>query len=81
MKRKQNKVRVTLDLTPRSYERLERLEGLMDASSKAEVLRQALQVLEYIAEQTRDGTEFRVRRPDGSDQALVLLGSGLSSNS
>ena len=35
------KVRVTLDLSPPFYERLEQLERMVDAGTKANVIRQA----------------------------------------
>ena len=71
------KRRVTLDLTPEFYERLEQLERLVEADSKASVIRQALQLFEYIAKRTRQGDQFRAVTRDGQEETLVFLGPSL----
>ena len=72
------KVRVTLDLSPPFYERLEQLEQLVDAGTKANVIRQALQVYEYLAQKTLDGHTFKAVGKDGQEETIVFLGAGPS---
>ncbi len=79
MRRKKDatkKVRVTLDLSPPFYERLEQLEQLVDAGTKANVIRQALQVYEYLAQKTLEGHTFRAVDKDGQEEKIVFLGAG-----
>ncbi len=77
MRRKKDpekKVRVTLDLTPAFYERLEDLERLVEGGSKANVIRQALQLYEYIAQKSRNGWDFRAVK-NGDEETIVFLGA------
>lgn len=70
------KVRVTIDMTPQFNERLESLESLVEGSSKAEVIRQALQLYEYVAKRIMDGYSFQSVSKDGKRENLIfLLGS------
>jgi hypothetical protein len=68
------KIRVTLDLTENSYKRLERLEEMIEVSSKADVIRQALQLLEFIAEKKTEGYSFHMTAPGGQRVLVPLLG-------
>lgn len=79
MKKQQaaRKIRVTLDLTPQFYQRLEDLESLVEADSKASLIRQALQLYEYVAKRTVEGCSFRVVDSDGQEERLVFLGPSL----
>ena len=67
------RVRISLDLTPSFYERLEALEKLTESESKAAVIRQALQVYEFISRRTLEGCSFRAVRPDGTAENLVFF--------
>jgi predicted DNA-binding protein len=69
------KVRITLDLSPEFYNRLERLESRVGAESKAQVVREALRLYEYIASRYIEGDEFLTRAKDGTEKTIVLLGS------
>lgn len=71
---KEPKVRVTVDLSPALYERLERLTELVGAESKATVIRDALRLLEYIAQETAAGSRFLRESSGGEKEALVFLG-------
>jgi len=62
------KVRLTIDVTPEFYERLERLERRTEAGSKATVIRQALQLFEYFVLKTEEGKEIVIRTPSGGDE-------------
>lgn len=67
------KVRVSLDLPAAFNTRLEALEKLTQADSKAGLIRQALQIYEYIARKTLDGYSFRAVNPDGKEENLVFF--------
>ncbi len=71
---KDKPIRITVDLSPRFYERLERVEKLVGSTSKAEVVREALRLYEYLVTQASRGAEFQVVEA-GSDRpkALVLF--------
>ena len=72
------KIRVTLDLTPEFYGRLEKLEKLVDAGSKAQLIRQALQLYEYVAKRSVAGCKFRTVHQDGNEESIIFLGPGIS---
>lgn len=76
MKTSEKKVRVTIDLTAQFNERLEQLEVLVDANSKADIIRQALQLFEYVAKRTVEGYTFRAVSRNGREENLVFFGAG-----
>lgn len=53
----------------------------MEADSKASVLRQALQLYEYLAHKTASGHRFRAVAPDGQEETIVFLGPPLPTES
>jgi hypothetical protein len=67
------KIRVSIDLSESYYDRLGALEKLTEAETKAGVIRQALQVYEYIAKRAADGYSFRSVAPDGTEENLVFF--------
>jgi len=67
------KVRISLDLTIPFYDRLDALERITQAESKAGVIRQALQVYEYMARRIMDGYSFEAVGPDGNREKLVFF--------
>jgi Arc/MetJ-type ribon-helix-helix transcriptional regulator len=73
-KRDEKKIRVTIDLTEHSYARLQRLEEMTEVSSKADVIRQALRLLEFVAEKKAEGLEFYMKGKDKSSVMVPLLG-------
>lgn len=64
MRNERKKVRITVDLTDDYNQRLERLTDLIGAPSKADTIRDALKMLEYLAESYDDGYEFLRRKGD-----------------
>ncbi len=72
---KERKVRITVDLSPQLFGRLERLTELVGAESKATVLRDALRLLEYFAEHSSQGDRFYREAPNGDREALVVFGA------
>ncbi len=71
--RESEKKRITLDVTPEFYERLEHLERSVQARSKAEVIRDALQLYEYVADRQQAGWRFQARTEAGEIETLVFL--------
>jgi hypothetical protein len=69
----EKRTRITLDLSDRSYRRLNELAELVEADSKAAVMRQALQCFEYIAKLSTSGAEFWVHHPGGHKEKLVFF--------
>jgi hypothetical protein len=64
----ERKIRLTIDVTPEFYERLERLEKRTEVGSKATLIRQALQLFEYFVLKTEEGKEIVIRTPSGDDE-------------
>ena len=67
------KTRVTLDLSAAFYERLEKLQHLVEANTKADLIRQALQLYEYMAKKTAGGYRFRQVNPEGQEENLIFF--------
>jgi hypothetical protein len=62
---KVQKNRVQLDFAPRSMERLNALKLKTEASSYAEVVKNALRLYEALIEETESGKQFLTRDKDG----------------
>jgi Arc/MetJ-type ribon-helix-helix transcriptional regulator len=60
-----NVKRVQLDLPERSMARLQELRSKTEASSYAEVVKNALRLYEAIVTETEAGKKFFLRSPDG----------------
>jgi len=73
-KEESKKIRIALDVTPGFYERLEALEELVEGDSKASVIRQALQLYEYLVKQHLDGASFKVVPRDGPAKEIAFFG-------
>ncbi len=64
------KVRLQLDVSPAAAEQLEVLRARLDASSKAEVIRRAVQLLDYASANFAGGT---IVYRDGEGEEVPLL--------
>lgn len=64
------KVRVTLDLSPEFYKRLNELEKRTYLGNKATVIRHALTIYEHLVTLSEQGATIVIRVPDGSEEAL-----------
>lgn len=71
-KGKGDKIRITLDLTPQFYERLQQLEGKVESGSKASLIRQALQVYEFFVDKALDGYGVSLCKGDQHEQVHML---------
>lgn len=67
------KNRVQFDFPPRSMERLNALKLKTEASSYAEVMKNALRLYEALIEETESGKQFLVRDKDGSISPFRLF--------
>ena len=72
-KKSEDKIRITLDLSPEFYKRLERLTEMADAETKAEVIREALRLYEFVMKQREQGATFMVRQSDGEAKDILLV--------
>ena len=66
-------IRVSLDLSESFHKRLSELEQLTHAESKAGVIRQALQIYEFIARKTLQGYKFIAVDKDGKHENLLFF--------
>ena len=73
MARDKDTVRVSLDLSEAFHRRLSELEQLTHAESKAGVIRQALQLYEYMARKTLQGHKFISVDKNGLHESLVFF--------
>ena len=67
------KMRVQFDLTPRSMDRLNALKLKTEASSYAEVVKNALRLYEALIEEAEGGKEFLVKDQGGTVTPLRLF--------
>ena len=65
--------RVQLELPPQAMERLQRLKERTEAASYAEVIRNALRLLEALVDEHEKGSEFALKRPDGETVAYKIF--------
>jgi len=72
-KSKAHKSRVQLDFSPRAMERLNALKAKTEASSYAEVVKNALRLYEALIEEEEAGHQFLVRDKNGVVGPLRLF--------
>jgi Ribbon-helix-helix protein, copG family len=70
------KTRVTVDLSENLYARLGAMERDTGAGSKADVIRDALRLFEFLVNLAKSGAKFSVTK-DGETETIVLLGMPL----
>lgn len=68
-----DKIRLTIDLLPERHEALQRLQDLTGSSSKADVVRRALLIFEFLHKETARGANLYVEK-DGNRERVVILG-------
>ena len=66
------RIRLTLDLTPKQFAKLQGLEEETGAT-KAEIVRNALRLYTYIAERAFAGDSFRAVDKQGKSADVVLV--------
>jgi len=60
-----NKIRISLDLSRSAFDRLSALEQTTEASSKADLIRDALRLYEYLVRQAAKGAKVQCVMPTG----------------
>jgi hypothetical protein len=65
--------RINLGLSPRAAARLLMLRQKTDASTNAEVLRNALRLYDALIEEVEKGNEFLIRNPNGEVTSYRLF--------
>lgn len=71
-KEAKERVRITVDLTLPLYQRLETLEEAVGASSKADVIREALRLYEFLVKRNAEGYKFAMEK-NGERERIVLF--------
>lgn len=64
------------DLTPELHERLGAIEELLEAESKASVIRSAIQLYEALAKRHSEGARFKIVDRLGIEKDLVIIPLG-----
>ena len=65
--------RLQLDFSPDAYERLHRIREMSDASTNAEVVRNALRLYDWFLEQRHEGARLQVVRGDLVKEIEILF--------
>ena len=68
-----DRIRITIDLTKQQYARLSALEEQIEAETKAQVVRQALKLYEYVITRYLAGDTVCARSKDGHEENLVFI--------
>jgi hypothetical protein len=66
-----NRLRVQLDFSEDAFDRVEELRREIDAASKADVIREAIRVYEWLAEQAKEGRFIEVQDRGGQQISRV----------
>ncbi len=72
--RKHKKVRITIDLKEKPYQRLQELAELMGGKSKVEVVKDALQLLEFFVKKHGESYSFVLQKPGHNDREIEVIG-------
>lgn len=65
--------RVQMDLSPKSYERLKEMMVISEAESYSDLLKDALQLLEYILKLDASGAKFIVEHATGDRETVKIF--------
>jgi hypothetical protein len=64
------KYRVQFDFTPEAFAELERLKTVVGASSRAEVVRYAMRILQWAIDEVESGAEILVRSGNETEKVI-----------
>jgi hypothetical protein len=73
MASKSKKLRVTLDLTQKAASRLKKIQELLESDTKAGVIRQSLQLHEYLLDEVVGGKKIFIGSNKESSGEVVLF--------
>lgn len=76
MSDKKNKIRIVIDLSEEAAERLDLLKNSTIGESRSAVIRQSLQLFEYVVERTMEGDRFFMGQDKEKASELKLIGLG-----
>ena len=62
-----------MDLSPSSFERLNRLKEMVEAKTYTEVMKDALRLYEWIVQEESDGSDFLVKTKDGVLEKIKIF--------
>lgn len=65
--------RITFGFTPEAAERLEELKGLIGARTNAEVVRKALQVLDWLVRKQRENYQLQLVKENSVKEVELVL--------
>ena len=74
------KVRISLDLSRSAFERLSALETVSDCDSKADLIRDALRLYEYLVRQSLKGSRIQCVSPEGDVTEVFATSLPLPAN-
>ncbi|MDP3772139.1 MAG: hypothetical protein Q8Q94_02035 [bacterium] len=63
--------KIQLDVSQRTFDQLNRLQSQIDASSRAEVVRKALYMLDWLVSKINEGSEIMTKRV-GTDELVSI---------
>ncbi len=72
-KEKQERIRLSLTVTPAVRDRLERIQNNCEAESITEVIRRALAVYEDLLSVRRNGGKVLLKLPNGETESLRVI--------
>lgn len=72
-KKKERPIRLSLSLSPKVKNRLEKLQDLCEADSMTEVIRRSLAVYEVLLENQHEGGVTFVREQDGREREVLVF--------
>lgn len=70
---KNQKIRLNLDISRETRERLAELQQTTQLSSVSDVVRRALALLTLVVENEQEGGKLVFRKQDGSEETLIIL--------
>lgn len=68
---KKDTKRIQFDFSPEAFERLEKIAKIMDATSKAEVIRRSLRLQEFLIDKQQEG--YNVCLKKGNDVLILPI--------
>ena len=65
--------RVQMELSQSSFERLNRLKEMIEASSYTEVMKDALRLYEYVVQKDSEGSNFLLKSKNGDIESIKIF--------
>ena len=65
--------RVQMDMSPSSFDRLNRLKETVDASTYTEIMKDALRLYEYFIQEDSKGRQFLVKDENGNVSEVKIF--------